>query len=386
MAPHDPRDASMTLTEHLDELRVRLLKSGAGWIAATLAAAVFSGDIFEYSVAPLVAVLEEKNRVDTVLVHPDPDSPLEVRLDGDDKVRFRARVDGLAAAAREVQSGRRPVDLVLVDARVLPEDGTLLTDLLENAQVAPEVAYLVPGIDDPRVRELQLQGAQVVLDPPKPAVLTRVIRRAAAAAGKTQGGKLSVMSVMEPFFAYLKIALVVGLFLSCPIWLYQAWCFVAPGLYQHERKFALPVVISGSLLFVAGGAFAYYGMFPVMFDFLVNAFMSESMTDTYRVSDYLSMLMMLTVAFGVVFELPLAIGLASAVGLVKASQLRQMRKYAWVLSFVLGALLTPADPISQMMMAVPLVVFYELGTVVAAIFERQRQPGETAMVHRDPPE
>lgn len=381
MRTRDNEDGSMTLIEHLGELRARLLMGGGGLIAMSLVAAIFSGDIFEYAVRPLVAAYAEKNRVDTVLVASDSAADLAVRLEADPTLRFRGLVGSLAEAALEVESGGRRVDLVLVDGSSLPEDGSLLADLL--VQEAPEVTYLVDR-GDPRIEELQLEGAAVSLRPPRPVALRRIIRRAAAAAGKTVRPKLQTLTPMEPFFAYLKIALVVGLFLSCPIWLFQLWRFVAPGLYREERRFVLPVVVSASCLFVLGGLFAYYLVFPVMFDVLVGSFLSESMRSDITVSSYLSMLMMLTVAFGVVFELPLAMGLASALGLVTGAQLRALRKYAWVAATILGAVLTPADPISQLLMAVPLIAFYEVGTFIATVFDRGRLANTRALdVRRD---
>ena len=208
----------------------------------------------------------------------------------------------------------------------------------------------------------------MILAPPRTAVVNRMIRRAAATAGKAAAvDRLVVLSPLEPFFAYLKIALVIGLFLACPIWLHQAWLFISPGLYANERKFALPVIISGSFLFIGGGAFAYFAMFPVMFDFLVNEMMPDSLVSSFTVSNYLGLLLRITVAFGVVFELPLALAMLAKVGLVNAERLASFRKYWLVISFILGAILTPADPISQLMMAVPLIAFYEVGIIAAKI-------------------
>ena len=181
-----------------------------------------------------------------------------------------------------------------------------------------------------------------------------------------------MLSPLEVFFAYIKIALVCGLFLACPLWLYQSWMFIAPGLYGYEKRVAMPAVLGASLLFISGGAFAYYAMFPLMFDVLVNQMMPASLVASFTVEKYLSLLLRLTVAFGAVFELPLVITALAAVGLVTSSTLVSFRKYAVVAAFVLGAFLTPADPLSQIMMAVPLVVFYEIGILSAKALERRR--------------
>jgi len=233
--------------------------------------------------------------------------------------------------------------------------------------------YLVDEPDSPEVRQLQLDGATVILEPVRMPVLSRVLRQAAGAAGKANNpDKLVVLSPLEVFFAYLKIALVVGLFLACPIWLFQAWAFVAPGLYAKEKKVVLPVVLSASALFVAGGLFAYFVMFPVMFDFLVNQMLPQTLAASFTVDNYIGLLLRLTVAFGVVFELPLAIAMLASIGIVTPKGLRRMRKYAIIVAFVLGAFLTPADPVSQLLMAGPLIIFYEIGIILAGIVGRPR--------------
>lgn len=382
-------ETTYSLTEHLGELRARIIKSLLGILLTCVGCAFYAPAILDYAIGPLQEVLSERVRVETLLVYPTADEggdPVERRLDDHPKVHFRGRVEDLAAMEARVRtaaSTRRPVDLVLVTADALGPDGLLVSDLVEGVDPTPYVAYLVEDPKDPLVVELQLEGALVVLDPPRAAVLERVVRRAAAAAGKAQNGdRLVVLSPLEPFFAYIKIAIVCGLFLACPIWIYQVWAFVAPGLYANEKRFVLPVVLTGSLLFVGGGLFAYYGMFPVMFDVLVNQMMPDSLAGSFTVDKYLGLLMRITLAFGVVFELPLALSLLAALGLVSAARLRSFRKYAFIAAFVLGAILTPADPISQSMMALPLVVFYEIGILLAGAFERRRAAAEASELAR----
>lgn len=379
-------ETKYTLTEHLTELRSRLLKSIGGILLTTLGCAFFAPAILDYAVEPLVAVLAERGRVEALLVHPSDGSSVEAieeRLSSNRKVRYRGRARTLPGAGERIRSAagsRRPIDLVLVSTAALGADGLLVADLVEGIEPTPYVAYLVRNPRDPMVVDLQLEGALVILDPPRPAVLERVVRRAAAAAGKAQSGdKLVVLSPLEPFFAYLKIALVCGLFLACPIWIYQAWAFVAPGLYAHEKRLVVPVVVSGSALFVGGGLFAYYVMFPLMFDVLVNQMMPDSLVGSFTVDKYLGLLLRVTVAFGVVFELPLAIAILAALGVVDANRLRRLRKYAFVAAFIIGAILTPADPLSQMMMALPLIVFYEIGILLAGMFARRRAEAEAAV-------
>lgn len=371
-------DTKYTLIEHLTELRARL---GKALLAVTLTTSValwFSSDILDYSIRPLDNVLRDRGRVETILFHGDDESAaqLEKRLDASRLVRYRGRVDSLDAIAEKVKAGlaeRRPIDLIIIDSKSITADGALVTDALEGIEPQPSVVYLVKGPNDPLIPELQLEGAAVVMDPPRPAVLERLVRRAAAAAGKNYGGeKLVVLSPLDPFFAYLKVGLVVGLFLACPVWLYQIWQFVAPGLYRRERKLVVPIVISASTLFIGGGVFAYYVMFPIMFDVLVNQMMPASLAGNFTVDNYLSILFQMTIAFGVVFETPLIIAMLASLGIVTAAGLRRWRKYAIVLAFVIGAVLTPADPISQTLMSVPLVIFYEMGIIAASIVGKKR--------------
>jgi sec-independent protein translocase protein TatC len=172
--------------------------------------------------------------------------------------------------------------------------------------------------------------------------------------------------------------------LACPIWLFQAWRFIEPGLYPTERGFVLPVVVSGSTLFVAGGLFAYFLIFPAMFDVLINQMMPGSLSGAFTVENYLSLLMQVTLAFGVVFELPLAIALLAALGVVTPAKLRKLRKYWIVMAFVIGGVLTPTpDPFNQSLMAAPLILFYEIGILLAGIMARRREARRAALAAQD---
>lgn len=372
-------ETQYTLTEHLTELRTRLVRSLLAIFVTTTAALGFAPRLLDYSIRPLTDVLVEQNRVITAVVHEDEAAraALATTVEAMPKARFlEARPDlgSVRALAEESVEARQPIDLLLVSSGALGADGLLATDVLEGLEPAPYVVYLVPSAEAPIVQELMLEGANVVLDPPRKTVLARLVQRAAGAMGKSKSkDALVVLSPLEPFFAYLKIALVIGLFLATPIWLYQVWRFVAPGLYSHEKAFVLPVILSGSLLFIGGGAFAYFFMFPMMFDVIVNQMMPSTLVGTFTVDKYLSLLLRMTVAFGVAFETPLAIALLAMVGIVSPERLRAWRKYAIVMAFVLGALLTPADPISQFAMAIPLILFYELGILLAVLVYRKRE-------------
>jgi len=372
-------DSKYTLFEHLTELRSRLLKSALGIILTTSVAMIYSEELLSYSIQPLQRILRDKTRLETVLVDDDEarGKTLEERLDDDARLRVVKRitdVEGLSELARDGLKAKKPLDFVLIMASATDALGTRAIDVLDGIEPQPHIVYMVTKPDDPLVAELKFEGVALMLAPPKPARLSREIRQAASRAGKTmKEDKLVVLSPFDPFFAYLKVGLVCGLFASCPIWLYQLWRFIAPGLYDKERNLVLPMIVSASLLFIAGGAFAYFVMFPLMFDVMVNQMMPADLTGSFTVDNYLSLLFTMTLAFGVIFETPLIIAIAARVGLVHPDTLVKYRRYAIVGAFVIGAVLTPADPISQIFMSVPLVIFYEIGIILARAMAKKRE-------------
>ena len=187
-----------------------------------------------------------------------------------------------------------------------------------------------------------------------------------------EGTSIIATSVVAPFMTPLKLALVTALFVAMPYVLYQIWAFVAPGLYRHEKRFALPLFVSSVFLFYAGIAFAYFLVFPLMFGFLTatTPMGVRMMTD---MSSYLDFTLLLFFAFGVAFEMPVATVLLVATGLVKVESLRKNRGYVLLGIFVVAAFLTPPDAISQSFMAVPMYVLYELGILLASYMIRQRR-------------
>jgi sec-independent protein translocase protein TatC len=186
-----------------------------------------------------------------------------------------------------------------------------------------------------------------------------------------EGTSLIATSVVAPFMAPLKLSLIMALFIAMPYVLYQVWAFVAPGLYRHEKRFALPLVVSSIVLFYAGVAFAYYIVFPLMFQFLASTTPDgvKMMTD---ISNYLDFVLLLFFAFGIAFEMPVAVVLLVATGLIKVEALSRNRGYVVLGIFVLAAFLTPPDAISQCFMAVPMYLLYELGILFARMVQRQR--------------
>jgi sec-independent protein translocase protein TatC len=186
------------------------------------------------------------------------------------------------------------------------------------------------------------------------------------------GTSMIATSVVAPFMAPLKLSLFVALFLAMPYVLYQAWAFVAPGLYKHEKSFAVPLVVSSIVLFYAGAAFAHFVVFPLMFAFLTTTAPTgvQVMTD---MANYLDFVLLLYFAFGVAFEIPVATVLLALTGLVKVDSMARNRGYVLLGIFVVAAFLTPPDAISQSAMAVPMYLLYEVGIVMSRIMLKKRR-------------
>lgn len=187
-----------------------------------------------------------------------------------------------------------------------------------------------------------------------------------------EGGQLIFTNLPEMFFAYLKVAFIAGILASAPLIFYQIWLFVAPGLYKKEKKYLIPFVVSSTFLFVGGALFGYFVVFPFGFKFFIG-FANEYVKALPSVKQYLSFSIKLLFAFGVVFELPVVIFFLSKIGVVTPKLLRKKRKYAILLTFALAAILTPPDVITQCMMAVPLIVLYEIGILVAILARKKKQ-------------
>lgn len=185
-------------------------------------------------------------------------------------------------------------------------------------------------------------------------------------------GKLIVTDVTGSFFAPMKVTLLVAFIIALPLVLYQIWAFIAPGLYQHEKRLIAPLVCSSYALFLCGMAFAYFVVFPNILRVMAhyNAPLGAAMNTD--VDKYLGFAMTMFVAFGVTFEVPVCVVLLVRIGLVTVAQLRANRAYVVVGAFVVSAVVTPPDVFSQLILAVPLIVLYEVGIVAARVFARAR--------------
>src|SRR5512143_2375794 len=170
----------------------------------------------------------------------------------------------------------------------------------------------------------------------------------------------------------MKVAMIMGVFIAMPVILWNVWAFVAPGLHKHERKYAMPFVLVGSILFLSGGAFAIFVIIPFAINFLVSFGQEQGLKPMITISSYIDFIIKFTLAFGVVFELPVVITLLSMLGIVTPQFLSKNRKYAILINFVIAAVLTPTpDALNQCLMAGPLIILYEVGIIAARIFGKR---------------
>jgi sec-independent protein translocase protein TatC len=191
-----------------------------------------------------------------------------------------------------------------------------------------------------------------------------------------KGGQMIATDVTTPFLVPLKVALMAAFLITLPYILYQAWRFVAPGLYEHEKRLVWPLIIASTVLFFCGMTFAYFAVFPIVFGFITaSAPMGVAvMTD---IDKYLSFVLTMFMAFGLTFQVPVAVVLLVRMGFVTVKKLREIRPYMVVGAFVIGAIFTPPDVVSQSMLALPLWLLYEVGILVAAWVGRKK-PKEKA--------
>jgi sec-independent protein translocase protein TatC len=187
-----------------------------------------------------------------------------------------------------------------------------------------------------------------------------------------KGTTLIATNVISPFIVPLKITLVAAFLVALPIVLYQVWAFVAPGLYNHEKKLVLPLVVSSTLLFIAGVAFCYFFVFGQVFKF-IQGFAPKSITAAPDIEAYLSFVLTMFIAFGASFEVPVVVVVLARMGLVSIEKLKAFRSYFIVLAFIIAAVLTPPDVVSQLALAIPMVLLYEVGIWAAKIFIKHTQ-------------
>ena len=190
-----------------------------------------------------------------------------------------------------------------------------------------------------------------------------------------EGAHLIATSVISPFLVPLKILLMAAFLIALPVVLYQVWMFVAPGLYSHEKKLILPLVISSTVLFMIGVALCYFFVFGQVFKF-IQSFAPKSITAAPDIEAYLSFVLTMFLAFGMAFEVPIVVVVLARLGMVSIDKLKEFRPYFVVLAFVIAAVVTPPDVVSQLALAIPMCLLYELGILAARFFIEHTQAPE----------
>lgn len=241
----------------------------------------------------------------------------------------------------------------------------------------PFVTHLME-LRDRLVRAMIAVGvaAMILALYPGPAALYDILAQPLVA-NLPKGATLIATSVISPFMVPLKILMMAAFMMALPVVLYQVWAFIAPGLYAHEKKLVMPLVISSTLLFFIGVAFCYFFVFGQVFKF-IQGFAPKSITAAPDIEAYLGFVLSMFLAFGLTFEVPIAVVVLARMGVVSVEKLKEFRGYFVVLAFVVAAVVTPPDVVSQLALAIPMCILYELGIWAAQIFIKHTQaPAET---------
>jgi sec-independent protein translocase protein TatC len=245
----------------------------------------------------------------------------------------------------------------------------------------PFVAHLVE-LRDRLIKAIMAVGAVAIVLAlwPGPAALYDLLA-APLIAHLPKGATLIATSVISPFIVPLKILLMAAFLIALPVVLWQVWAFVAPGLYSHEKKLVLPLVVSSTILFFIGVAFCYFFVFGQVFSF-IQSFAPKSITAAPDIEAYLSFVLTMFLAFGAAFEVPVVVVVLARMGLVSIEKLKEFRGYFIVLAFIIAAIITPPDVVSQLALAIPMCILYEVGIWAAQVFIRHtkapEEPGEAA--------
>jgi sec-independent protein translocase protein TatC len=186
------------------------------------------------------------------------------------------------------------------------------------------------------------------------------------------GATLIATSVISPFLVPLKILLMTAFLMALPVVLYQMWAFVAPGLYSHEKKLVMPLVVSSTVLFMIGVAFCYFFVFGQVFKF-IQSFAPKSITAAPDIEAYLSFVISMFIAFGLAFEVPIVVIVLARMNVVTIEKLKDFRSYFIVLAFIIAAIVTPPDVVSQLALAIPMCILYEIGIWAAQLFIKHTQ-------------
>ena len=209
---------------------------------------------------------------------------------------------------------------------------------------------------------------------PGPAAIYDFIARPMIAA-LPPGSKMIATGVISPFLVPMKVTLVLALIIALPWVFYQVWAFIAPGLYTHEKRLVLPLVVSSSALFISGVAFCYFLVFGRVFKF-IGEFAPTSIAVTPDIENYLDFVISMCLAFGATFEVPVVVVILVRMGIVSIEKMKEIRSYAWVGAFVIAAIVTPPDAVSMLSLAIPMCILFEIGILIAPIFAKVTQAPE----------
>ena len=197
-----------------------------------------------------------------------------------------------------------------------------------------------------------------------------------------QGGQMIATEIATPFFVPMKVAMMAAVVITLPHTLYQMWAFVAPGLYAHERRMILPLVFASSFLFICGMAFAYFAALPLVFEFITH-FAPQGVAVMTDIGKYLDFVLTMFIAFGMTFEVPVFVVMLVRMGIISVEKLKDIRSYVLVGAFVVGAIFTPPDVVSQFMLAVPLYLLYELGILVAGFMSKPAPVADSQIISNE---
>jgi len=198
-------------------------------------------------------------------------------------------------------------------------------------------------------------------------ILFDIVRRPIASYLKSTNGGLVFTAPMDKFLAHIKVSFLGGTVVACPFWMYQAWGFIAPGLYAQERKYAVSFIGFGTALFLAGVSFVYFVVYPMAFKFLMT-FGGKTDSPMITINEYLSFFITTTLVFGLAFETPVILAILGMMGLISSDFLTQYRRYAYVLLAAVSAVVTPPDVLSMLLMMALMVLFYELSVILVKVF------------------
>jgi sec-independent protein translocase protein TatC len=323
-APEPENEVKLTLWDHLRELRKRLLLAAYGLVAGMVAVGAWVQPLVDRLMAPVLDALK----------------PAVMSAAGKAALQAAAQLKGVAATTQAAlqECATQPVvsdaaKAVLGQLAALPGTRGALADALAECAGMPSV-----------------------LEPAR---------------------KLVYTSAIEPMMVYIKVAMYGAIFVAAPWILYQLWQFIAPGLYKKERRIVVPFLFFGTLLFYGGAAFCFYMVMPAAFPAMLQVANAGTMTPMLSISEQLGLVMAMLLGFGVVFEVPVIIAFLSMVGLVSADWLAKQRRYAVLVNVIAAAIITPTgDPLNLALMAVPMIVFYEVGILLARILGKKKPATE----------